>query len=58
MSAYKYMDLKVIYCRTHHLLQGFPPFLSDQQLKELNYDFVSVATEERRRGLLDYIKVS
>lgn len=58
MNVYKYLDSKVIYCRAHHLLQGFESFLTEEELKECDYDVVRIATMERDKGYLQYIKVS
>lgn len=47
--------LKRIYCRIHHLLQGYRPFLSVDQVKDL--DFIEIATKEEELNLLNYIIV-
>ena len=57
MSVQKYLTLKRVYCRVHHLLQGFDPFLDKAQVQSLNYDLVEVAKLEEERGLLSYIIV-
>ena len=57
MNVYKYLDSKIIYCRAHHLLQGFESFLNLDQLKECDYDVVKIASLEKKLGYLNYIKV-
>lgn len=57
MNVNKFKQLKVIYCRTHHLLIGFDSFLDEHTLKELNYDWVKVAQLEHEKGYLSYLQV-
>jgi hypothetical protein len=58
MNVYKYLDSKVVYCRAHHLLQGFEPFLTPEELITCEHDVVRIATLERDLGYLQYITVS
>lgn len=58
MNVYKYLDLKVIYCRAHHLLQGFESFLTTEELISCEHDVVRIATLEQELGYLQYINVS
>ena len=57
MNVNKYKELKKVCCRINHLVQGFMPFLSEEELKDLNYDLVLIAEKENQLGLLNYIKI-
>ena len=57
MSVDRYEVLKRIYCRVHHLYQGFPFLISNEEAKKLGYDYLSIAEREEKEGKLSYIKV-
>jgi hypothetical protein len=43
----------VIY-RTSQLSVGWPPMISEDEIKSLNYDMIKIAEVEVKRGLVDF----
>ncbi len=61
MNVYKNKSLRRINARTHHLIQGFPSFLTPDQIKNLKskdtIDYLQIAQYQEQLGLLTYLDV-